>query len=144
MAPVHLTKGKVETIIAGLTPICRREIEKSLDSQQELTGECKIEIQSMLRDVSGVNPSEGTSKRMKMNSPPPSIDSTPPEMFGGETPMALNTFFDVTVLLTSVVAVFVAMWYLFGSGRRSSGDSAKKTSSELSTRKLLVKAQRRK
>lgn len=146
MAPIHLTKNKVETLLAGLTPSCRHEMELSLDTQLELSEECKSEVQNMLSDVPGVNPMEGTSKRMKMNSPP-SSESTPPEMYGGEAPVALNTFFDVTVVLTSIVAFILTAWYLFGLGKRSSsGDGSKKGPSELSTRKLIVKAaaQRRK
>lgn len=141
--PIHLTKQKVEMILAGISASCRSEMELALDTQVELSGECKQEIQGALSNIPSVNSHEGTSKRMKMMNQPPISDNTPPDMFQGEAPVALNTMFDVTVVLTSVIAVILTMLLLYRRGS-SLGDSAKKSAGELSTRKLIVKAARRK
>ena len=135
MAPVYLTKDRVERVIEGLSPPCRREIEAALDSQLELESGCKREIQRAMSGIPGVDVVEGVSKPMKMHRKPPvGLDPSPPPEFAGQEPNVSNPMFDFFVGLITLIAGIVAIYMLLFRSRKK-----KSISGGEAPKKLLIK-----
>ena len=127
MAPVYLTKDRVERVIEGLSPSCRREIEVALDSQLELNSGCKREIQRTMSGIAGVDVLEGVSKPMKMHKQPPvGLDPSPPPGFAGQEPNVSNPMFDFFVGLITLIAGIAGMYMLFCRSRKKGIETPKK------------------
>lgn len=136
MAPVYLTKDKVEHIIEGLSNPCRKEIEMALDSQLELTGDCKREIQSTMSGVPGVDVAEGVSKPLKMHKEPPmGLDPSPPPEFAHQDPMESNPMFDFFIALTTLIAGLVGLCMLLRRRTKKSILGSSETPKKLLIRK---------
>ena len=129
MSPIHLTKDRVERVIEGLSPSCRREIEAALDSQLELESGCKQEIQRAMSGFTGINIAEGVSKPMKMHKKPSlGLDPTPPPEFAGQEPNNSNPIFDFFAVLATLILCIFSLYLLFFKKNRglTSSDTPKK------------------
>ena len=130
--PVHLTKDNIEDLLSGLTGNCRREIEKVIHSQIELSDTCKRETQRALSVIPGINVAEGTSKGMKMMFEPSLDDNNPAELLK-EPPIHQNPMLDFFVVLTSIIAAIIGS--MMFCRRRSSSSTASD-----GPKKLIMKA----
>jgi hypothetical protein len=127
----HLTKEKVEVILDNISSSCRKEMEMAMDSQMELRLECKNEIQDVLAMIPGVNPSEGTSKRMKMMRQPPIPDAGPPPELMGQEPIQTSPMFDFFIIISSIITGIICIVLFM---RRKKGSST-----DAPTKKMILK-----
>ena len=67
-----LTKEHVDSLMESISAPCRAEMELALDSQSELSSQCKEEIQDALMVIPNVDPVEGSvlNEAKEMKNPP--------------------------------------------------------------------------